>query len=1252
MIRTSLRAAALSAVFLLLAPLAQPSVPPLAQPSGEAAQQPSARAAALVRELTDSPALASSDFDQLLARVEPLLLAADRSVPSALVEAALLYLARSSSDFNQPRSWLAALERLQGARDWSAAARSVAAEFLARERNAYRAASELDPQHDSFPDTLRELRLLAPLDGPELARRGEDLFADPGYERAHPGLRGASVSWTAVRRSGLYAGFEPAEWIEPVEGWALCAWEFECEAEGPLWLEIDSGGSHAARAATAYLGRERGWRGGLGDPAWSYAVDGAAPVAIDPLRAERDPSLIVPLARTDGVHRALIFCRTDAYPTFTLRVWAADPREPGLGRPVRARAAGRPFDKQSVGREHAALPAPRTLCERLPRATAHEQALLGLLLIQLEQPIAGLEHLAQAARRAPESDALQALHAGWLSNAGHLPEVWRRSRARTTLEALAARSSILNVELALAHTLTLEDKEEEALARLEAARTLAPHSARPLLELADTYPRLDLHGPARRMGELALELAPEASRVLEHAADERAQYGLPREGAQLRRRIVRTLGAYPQTLVPLSEALAEAGEPEEALAVLREADRRSGRHGQGFPIVQFLIERGRWDEAEAELELLAREFPRWVELPLARARIAHRRGDRAAEEQHLRAAQVLQPSSWTAREGLRALQGGEPTDALFKEFRADRAQALAGYDAARWNDSVVRVLDSQVIRVFADGGWESLTHDIVQVKDLEGCEREGQQSLDGTVERIVTIKAGTGEELEPLEVDGSYVMPKLKPGDTIERVWRSWAVAPEDGIARLNRWSFASYDEPFVWSRWVVILPRSMQLELLARNFDGTHETLERGEDLIHVFETRNTARVVPEPGAPPPQWVLPSVEFGVRPRAEDAPADLFAEARLATRLTPELRAAAQQVLEELGGTADESARARALHAFVQRTVKQRDTDSPASALFTLLSEQGNPAHLFAALLEAAGIEHELAWSRDVSPESDPEPDARFMGAERWGNRLLVRVRPAGGPEAWCDLSLRELPYGKLLGNAPRAEVRTQRGVENLPDVPLEERVGQRVDLVLDVRDDLSAGAELRLLTTGNTSYQAKERLRELPENQLKAGLGRALGQILPGFDLERLELEGLDDERELVIVAHGKVARFLDESSEGITARLPLPALNLSAGLAGGEGERRLPYFLSSAIVQLGSVKLTLPEGLTLVQGPPPSEERFLTGRYALSIEQQPDGRTLLLRRDLLLAPFYITKDEYPKLAAFCARVDELERVPLVFTR
>lgn len=1116
-------------------------------------------------------------------------------------------------------------------------------------------------ERDWFPDHLSRFRLLAPLIGPDPASAGIDLTSEASYASAAEharGLRGLSASWIEGQRSPALPFVQTDSWVEPIEGCGLLCFEFEHSSGGPGYVEIDTRGSDAARSIDGVAARGVPWTSSVHDPRWWLSIDGAAPIAIDPVASETPRRMHVPASFRAGANRVAIFVRLGAGSSYALRILDA------RGEVVRVRPLAR---ASALGNAPAAsASAPPALEDgeaRLRRATdsPHARALLGLYLCLDERAEEGVELLRGAMEAQPSDARLALLYARWLSNAPYLPDVWKRARARAIWEQLSTRAELPETEIALARALVREDQEEDSIQHLQRAAQLDPRSPAPWTELSRVYPRLEMTHAAERALARALSLAPADGQAQWLATQAAANQGLLTRATQLVRERMSTRGAFANDWSELAGHLSDAGDVVGALSALEQATLR-GDHGEHeFENAHFLALRGRVKEADELFAALARDYPRWSEPVLERAHLARRAGDGKRERELLAAVLEREPAHLEARERWKALTGSERTEELFARYRADRDKVLASYDRERWKDSVVRVLDSQVVRVFRDGSQEVLTHEIVHVKDLEGCEREGTQRLGERVERIATLKAQDGRELEPVAVEHEYVMPSLQPGDMVERAWREQADAPERGIERLNNWFFASVEEPFFVSRWVVILPRGMELELKQGQFDGTHEVLQDGDDVVHVFEARERDRVEPEPGAPPTREFLPWVAFGrtfdVLARAKE---QSFEELRLATHVTAEIRAAASEHTQGLQGDLE---KARALYAFVHEHIREPDTTSTLSATASLLAEEGNPAHLYVALLAAADVRSEIVWSRDRDPAADPDRGEPFPSPTRWQGRLLVRVLPRDAQPAWCDLSVRGLPYGELLGNAPRAEALAQDGVRELPPLELEQRVGSTMTLDFEVAADLSAKATLRVGSSGNAGYVGKDRLRETPAAQRKALLTRVFGQLVPRFELESYATPGLEaseDDQPLALEAQGRVKSFVDETSNGLTLKLPFPPVQLGASLAGGEGERRLDYVLPTAIVSIAQVRIALPAGVRLVDAPPRTVETFGPAgdaRFELTIETQPDstggsGSELHIVRKLLVPPFRIAAAEYGAWSAFCAKVDEVERVPLRLAR
>lgn len=1221
-----------------------------------AAQQPDAdaRLSSFARELLSTVGGGRGDAFALRA-----LELAKSETQHPLAEIALELAWAERENLADPAAFDRALSTLDPA-SFDAPARARLATLQAFETLVHTPAEALTRERDRdwFPDHLSRFRLLAPLIGPDPSSAGLDLASEASYastaEHARA-LRGRPALWIDGQRSAALPFVQPDSWVEPIEGCGLLCFEFEHPAGGAGYVEIDTRGSDAARTIDGLAARGVPWTASVHDPRWWLSIDDAPPLEIDPVAAEQPRRMHVPASFRAGANRIAIFVRLGAGASYALRILDA------RGEIVRVRPLARSSALGSRPAASASAPAAFEDGEtRLRRAASspYARALLGLHLCLDERAEEGVELLRGAMEAVPDDARLALLYARWLSNAPYLPDVWKRARARAIWERLSTQAELPETEIALARALVREDQEEDSIRHLQRAVQLEPRSPAPWTELSRVYPRLEMTHAAESALGRALSLAPADGQAQWLAAQSAANQGLLTRATQLVRERMRARGAFSNDWSELAGHLSDAGDVVGALAALEQAALR-GDHGEHeFENAHFLALRGRVKEADQLFADLARAYPLWSEPVLERAHLARRAGDGKRERELLAAVLEREPAHLEARERWKALTGGERTEELFARYRADREQVLAGYDRERWKDSVVRVLDSQVVRVFRDGSQEVLTHEIVHVKDLQGCEREGTQRLGERVERIATIKAQDGRELEPVAVEHEYVMPSLQPGDMVERAWREQADAPERGIERLNNWFFASVEEPFFLSRWVVILPRGMELELKQGQFDGKHEIIEDGDDVVHVFEARERDRVEPEPGAPSTRDFLPWVAFGrtldVLARAKE---QSFEELRLATHVTAEIRAAAAEHTRGLQG---DLARARALYAFVREHIREPDTSSTLSATASLLAEEGNPAHLYLALLEAAGVPAEMVWSRDRDPAGDPDRGEPFPSPTRWQGRLLVRVLPRDAQPSWCDLTVRGLPYGELLGNAPRAEALAKDGVRELPPLELEQRVGSTMTFDFEVAADLSAKAKLRISSSGNAGYVGKDRLRETPEAQRKALLTRVFGQLVPRFELESFATPGLEtskDDQPLALEAQGRVKSFLDETASGLTLKLPFPPVQLGASLAGGEGERHLDYVLPSAIVSLIDARITLPAGMHLVDAPPRTLESFADGRFELTIEAVPSSAgesrsELHIVRKLLVPPFRIPAAEYGAWSAFCAKVDEVERVPLRLAR
>jgi tetratricopeptide (TPR) repeat protein len=1104
---------------------------------------------------------------------------------------------------------------------------------------------------DCHPDVLSAWRVLGPvgsLEDPTDLAIDEGRLADPGFGAAHDGPEGP-VRWHDLPRSPLGTRVDPDLALSGNAGWLLLAASFDVAGGGPAWIEFDltdaatDGGSRPdavfAFGGTNFRGSVHGGQP-LRLPGYTLGLAGGEQTRVDLASADRSAVQREPVVLRDGRNVLLMRVPLGARVRPLARVLAPDGSpHPHLTPGLDERELGRAVSGQPPAH---ALPGGVPSSLRAPTASAHENALAGLLLALDQRPAEGLLLLEQAADRGATA-GLYALAAAVLEHTAHLPASWRRSRSRELVErGLALNPDHLFLSMGLAARDLALDRHEQAIDVLTELGSALPQQPWSHVQLGATYAALGLPVESRLALEDAERRAPRSASVLGSLLGLARSSGRSDDAAEFQRRLVDATGRTAARLSGLGRVLLERGQLAEGLAAMEESLLRSPTRQRRASFAGDLMALDRLDEAERELLRLADEDPTWMD-PLSQlADLARLRGDADGEARWLGRVLVLRPGMRPARERLAERDGASPDADWHAAFALDGGEVIAAYDDAGRDDSVVRLLDEALVRVFPDGAMETLTHEIMALRDLAACDDRGAVRLRGEVLDVATVKPD-GRRFEPVLVGGEYIMPNLEPGDLIETRVRSFDPPPAAGVLRPGGWFFRSTDEPFLVSRYVVRLPTEWPLRLETRAYDGLHEMSDWDGDTVHVFETRDGERVLPEVGAPPGNWFLPWVELGMD---ADGAADLHRQQLLwlpEALATPRVAARAHELV---AGVEGQEARARALHAFVGEHLDQRGS-YPVSAESTLLAKEGNPTLLYAALLDAVGIAHELVLSRAVTPAADPDRDPPFVEPGRLARRMLILVRPDDGPEAWCDLTSEGLPYGWTLGDAPGAEAVALRSGEPLrePDV---RPSGTSVSLTFRLAGDGSAEVEGQLTLLGAGGQLTRKRLAEVPEAWHRSMIQNAAASQVPGIDLTDHGIDGLDEGQQPSFRFTGRLSSFLD--ADGGRA-LPLIPLELSRGLA-GEGARRLPYLSGERSLGLTEVIIELPAeadgGPKLVDALPAGLAADAQGwSYLLEVEALSPRRLRMTRR-FAVHPFHVEADGFGELVAMAAQVDAAERARL----
>lgn len=1069
---------------------------------------------------------------------------------------------------------------------------------------------------DPFADHLAEWRVLGPygpLDHPaplHLAPRPG--APELGLRPTHPSEYGVELAWRPLRRGAEQLVVLPARGT-PHHGDGLCYLVTHVALEGEALLEV-----HCPRTCQVWWNGER-----------VLDLSARGP-------AENRDRFRVPVASGGDWNELLVRVENE----------------------VGARIAARLIDREtgrSLPPEELPADAPRPARPPfVPPAepSAEEEAPTG----GLARAVRALEHL--AAGRADRALALSPadladsadgeLARAWqrvrfeaLSRQRHLPsEVERRRRLALAAEMEAAGGLLSEAWAQRVMRLVDEDRPAEALDELDALQEAGPpnpsYATLRLMALSEldgtgvlTREELrDLRGRFPRSGRLAALLA----RSLEEAGDEvgalvhwRAALALAGDDHGVQERALRAMArAGGEALAGARRLLADwhadspdlrrprelqelvlrtAGEDEALEALLREnvAEAPASDPQPGSDLADFLIARGRYDEARGLLREILELVPGAHE---ARATLARLGEEHAAER-------------------------------FFEAFAPDREEALAAAEGPH-DASIAEALDSGLVYLYPDGSSHERYHTITLALDREGTERLHTEPVADHA-RLARVLKPDGDVLEPSEVGGEWVMPNLSPGDAVELIWDQFTRGRPGAPPGIGWWRFSSFEKPFVRSRYVIYVPDGLPGELRPFHFDGQHEQHRFEGGTVHVFLAQDRPRQEEERFRPSYEEILPWVQYGgdlPRSYAEALWRDrLEVLAHLPADLERELRA----VVAGLDVPPGEEPEA----LFEAVTDHVLDFRGGALAAQVWPSKRGNPIFLLGALYELAEVPFEWAVLRErQAPELDQEPVQAFQDLRGYD---VPALRVAGEPPVWVLAPEgRGQAFGHVPAEAAGAVVMVLGEDGARTDTLPRDQLDETWDLDLDVRYDLgpdgtaAVGGTLRITTSRGPLL--REQLAQASSVQRGGAARQLAGQMIPGLDLEQFEFPRLEERgAPFELVFSGSVPSFVRERGGGWRAALPIQPTGLARNL--GAADRRWPLALRSS--QRQRVRVTVAgEGWQVTGGPHAFREEREGFLHALEVEAT-DGawhaeRTFLLR-GLMLPP-----EEVP---AFLAREAELEK-------
>jgi tetratricopeptide (TPR) repeat protein/transglutaminase-like putative cysteine protease len=1034
--------------------------------------------------------------------------------------------------------------------------------------------------------------------------------------------------------------------------------------------------------------RVRLWFGGSG--AARVWVNGAVAVDDPTYHAARLDQHGAAISLRRGPNRILVkLCNQSGAMGFFLRL--ADERGEG-----RSFAAGDPFTPAP-----APGPAPAPIEDALAALARRAADARGRSAPEAHAVLSAVLAARAAGDREDRRAAAEAARAAALS-----PGSVDAQLAAAALEDDAARRrTLLDVALRLApgdaRLLRAVAAEELAQNRPQAAALLldraiaaAPGWAEPRVALAEALERSGLAARAVVLAEDTARLFPTSPVAVRAAA--RAAERLGRVEDAIRRE--RTLLAFRfddlATRASLVDHLLDRRDLAGAVALLRETIRVAPSElSAHLRLADLLAANGQGDAAEEAfaraLDLCPEDADAWERR--GRTRLLAGRAREAKDD--LSRALALRPQSVVLKELVRSLTPDE--ERFWKPYQLDARALAAAAPAPAADEDAVVLADLHVTRVLPSGLSSTFTHRIVKVLTTRGADAFRRQQLawspdrqEVRVERSLVLKPdGTVIESHEESVEStsepwyrlyydvlarSLSFPALAPGDVLEVAWRV------DDTASENLLSDYFGDFTFVDESWrklrfdyVLLLPESRAIH--ANQPAGVEHTVRSlpGGVKEHRYTARDLPRIVAEPSMPGWSEVARSLHLSTYETWDEVNQFYWRLIRDQLRVTPELRATAQRLAEQVRArpaprpppgkpsahgivTASEVlpappdretrlALVRAAYDFVVTQTRYVGLEFGIHGYKPYRVDQilgrrfgdcKDKASLLHALLEAMGIDSRLVLLRMRRLGRIPEHPASLSVF----NHAILYVPEL---DLWLDgtaaySGTRDLPGEDRGATVLVVNPNGPPHFGTIPDAgPDENRTDADLDLRLAIDGSAALDGHWRVVGTDAPGYRRSYGV----EDGRRALLEQTMGQLFPGSRVESVTVSDLSRIEDDVDVRFAvSVPRCAQRDGEGlrftpfgdsigyVQAYASLSSRKLDLDL-GGPRSIRFRY------------RYALPAGWRVRELPEPARAEGRLGRF--SVRYREENGAVLAEGEVLLPGGRVSPGEYPAFRELMVQVD-----------
>jgi tetratricopeptide (TPR) repeat protein len=906
---------------------------------------------------------------------------------------------------------------------------------------------------------------------------------------------------------------------------------------------------------------------------------------------------------------------------------------------------------------------------------ADARAGLALLLLHLGEEEQAVFQMERAVPLRPDDAVLSARSGEVLLGAYYLPRDHVRNRARLAFEtALRLDPGLLPAYLPLARMLLEDNEPARAAEKLEEALKTRPAFLAARLQLLDLYQARGWDAEAEAALADIERIAPGScipSRFRMQWYGERGNAA--RALSEARAVLERDRGRVDvlDLAADFAESAGDGAAAEASLLLRRRMEPEDPAAAKTLAV--FYEKREQFDRA---IEL-AEEMARWNPADPDRAAYLGRLLEKAGRADPARSAYdralSLEPGD-IALSRYRQQMNGSRRD----EFWAGHDEDLGGWlqripPADRFpRASAVAVLDITVTKFYPDGSSSEYTHQAFRLLSEEAKEELAHAPTPGELVMLRTVSAD-GRNFEPVPATGKveYTMPNLTPGATVEWAYRVDRSRFDGWMVDGDSFYFQDYEykKPFLLSRYVVLIPPGLQVDLEERAIESAKARsggaplarVEKKErrlpdgGLEVVYEARDAARLDREVGMPLREDYLPNVEILQKRTWDDVSSRFEDQVLTSTRTTPEIARAAA---EAVAGREKDLEKVKAIYGYVNELVAE--SSGPDEAVRVLVTRSGDRTNLFKALLDAAGVANRWAFLRSAE-NLLAEDDGSHPRPGLFPERYLL-VEPAGSPPLWTSLARRRSPLGKLPfhlqgGKALVLDPRGGCSITPLPHQPIEDAGAlNRADITLS-GEGLPPLAALASLELENRSVEAcvqKERLRTVKDDLKRQIYSRGASQIFPGAKLLSGGLPGLDDpEAPFILRLELQAPRALmARGEEDLLFRPIIHPLELVKRYI-QRPMREHPYRLGRELVLRDRSRISTGPRYRFHRIPQGASQSSRIGSYSLVYRVEgPDGKggeVLVVERQVTLLPATVPLEEFPRILEFAKAIDRAEEERVV---